>query len=73
MKVGLTYDLRAEYLALGYDDQETAEFDRADTIDAIEGSLRALGHVTEPIGSVISGMSNHPRFRWIPHRFRRAR
>jgi len=52
MKVGLTYDLRTEYLALGYDDQETAEFDRADTIDAIEGSLRALGHATERIGHV---------------------
>jgi D-alanine-D-alanine ligase len=52
MKVGLTYDLRAEYLALGYTDQETAEFDRADTIDAIEGSLQALGHVTERIGHV---------------------
>ena len=52
MKVGLTYDLRAEYLALGYDDQETAEFDRADTIDAIEGALQALGHATERIGHV---------------------
>jgi D-alanine-D-alanine ligase len=52
MKVGLTYDLRAEYLALGYDDQETAEFDRADTIDAIEGALLALGHATERIGHV---------------------
>jgi D-alanine-D-alanine ligase len=54
MKVGLTYDLRAEYLALGYNDQETAEFDRADTIDAIEGSLQALGHATERIGHVIN-------------------
>jgi D-alanine-D-alanine ligase len=54
MKVGLTYDLRAEYLAMGYDDQQTAEFDRADTIDALEGSLQALGHATERIGNVIS-------------------
>jgi len=54
MKVGLTYDLREEYLALGYDDQETAEFDRPDTIDAIEDSLQALGHATERIGSVIN-------------------
>jgi D-alanine-D-alanine ligase len=54
MKVGLTYDLRAEYLALGYDDQETAEFDRADTIDAIEDSLQALGHATERIGNVMN-------------------
>ncbi len=54
MKVGLTYDLRAEYLARGYDDEETAEFDRAETIDAIEGSLRALGHVTERIGNLMN-------------------
>jgi D-alanine-D-alanine ligase len=54
MKVGLTYDLRAEYLALGYDDQETAEFDRVDTIEAIEGSLQALGHATERIGNVMN-------------------
>ena len=54
MKVGLTYDLRSEYLALGYDDQQTAEFDRADTIDALEGSLQALGHATERIGNVLN-------------------
>jgi len=54
MKVALTYDLRAEYLALGYNDQETAEFDRADTIDAIAEALQAIGHVTERIGNVMS-------------------
>lgn len=54
MKFGLTYDLRTEYLALGYDEQETAEFDRADTIDAIEHSLQALGHQTERIGNVMN-------------------
>jgi len=54
MKVGLTYDLRAEYLALGYNDQETAEFDRVDTIEAIEQSLQALGHSTERIGNVMN-------------------
>ena len=32
MRVGLTYDLRSEYLAAGYGEEETAEFDRADTI-----------------------------------------
>ena len=36
MKVGLTYDLRLEYLAAGYSEDETAEFDRPDTIDAID-------------------------------------
>ena len=50
MKIGLTYDLREEYLALGYDEEETAEFDRGDTIDAIETALQALGYETDRIG-----------------------
>ncbi|NUQ64974.1 MAG: D-alanine--D-alanine ligase [Pirellulales bacterium] len=50
MLIGLTYDLRAEYLAAGYSEDETAEFDRPDTIDAIEKALRALGHSTDRIG-----------------------
>ncbi len=52
MNVGLTYDLRAEYLAAGYGEEETAEFDRPDTIDAIEAAVQELGHTTERIGHV---------------------
>ena len=52
MKVGLTYDLRAEYLAAGYGEEETAEFDRPDTIDALENAVRQLGHDTDRIGNV---------------------
>jgi D-alanine-D-alanine ligase len=52
MQIGLTYDLRSEYLALGYTENETAEFDRDETIEAIEASLRRLGHDTERIGHV---------------------
>lgn len=51
MHVGLTYDLRSEYLAQGYTEEETAEFDRDDTIEAIEGALGELGHRTERIGN----------------------
>ncbi len=51
MYVGLTYDLRAEYLAEGYSEEETAEFDRPDTIDSLAGALEALGHVTDRIGN----------------------
>lgn len=50
MHVGLTYDLRAEYLAAGYTEEETAEFDRAETIDAIEQALAELGHRPDRIG-----------------------
>ncbi len=51
MKIGLTYDLRSEYLAMGYSEEETAEFDREDTIAAIEKALRSLGHETDRIGN----------------------
>lgn len=51
MNIGLTYDLRSEYLAAGYSEEETAEFDRPSTIDAIDDALRALGHGTDRIGN----------------------
>lgn len=52
MRVGLTYDLRSEYLAAGYGEEETAEFDRDDTIDSLESALRELGHETDRVGNV---------------------
>ncbi len=52
MKIGLTYDLRDAYLAEGYDEEATAEFDRADTIDSLENAIRAVGHETDRIGHV---------------------
>jgi D-alanine-D-alanine ligase len=50
MKIGLTFDLRSAYLAEGYTLEETAEFDRDDTIDAIENALLELGFNTDRIG-----------------------
>jgi D-alanine-D-alanine ligase len=50
MKIGLTFDLRSDYLAAGYDEEETAEFDRDDTIQSIEKALNKLGHDTDRIG-----------------------
>lgn len=50
MKIGITYDLRSAYLAEGYSEEETAEFDRPDTIDAIDSALKQLGHTTDRIG-----------------------
>ena len=51
MLIGLTYDLRSSYLAHGYSEIETAEFDRDDTIDAIEKALLDAGHGTDRIGN----------------------
>lgn len=50
MLIGLTYDLRDEYLAAGYGEEETAEFDRADTIDSIQNAIKQLGHEVDRIG-----------------------
>ena len=50
MRVGLTYDLRSDYLALGFSMEETAEFDKEDTIAGIESALRELGYATDRIG-----------------------
>lgn len=52
MKIGLTYDLRQDYLDMGYSEEETAEFDKESTIEGIEKALHALGHKTKRIGHV---------------------
>src|SRR3989304_2605521 len=51
MIIGLTYDLRQDYLAQGYTEEETAEFDRPDPIESIESALEVLGHQTNRIGN----------------------
>jgi D-alanine-D-alanine ligase len=51
MHVGITFDLRDDYLRQGYGEEETAEFDGIDTIVAIEAALSALGHETDRIGN----------------------
>jgi D-alanine-D-alanine ligase len=51
MKVGITYDLRSEWLAQGYSELETAEFDREETVESVEAALAAAGYETERIGS----------------------
>ena len=51
MKIGLTYDLRADYLEMGYSREATAEFDREETVLAIESALQGMGHMTDRIGN----------------------
>lgn len=52
MLVGLTYDLRSDYEKEGYSEEETAEFDRESTIEAIDKTLQSLGYSTDRIGHV---------------------
>ena len=54
MYIGICYDLRDEYLRAGFSEHDTAEFDRADTIDALASALQRLGHHVERIGNVRS-------------------
>lgn len=51
MKVGLTYDLRSDYLKEGYSPEETAEFDKEETIEGIEHALTENGYETCRIGN----------------------
>ncbi|MBU1055139.1 MAG: ATP-grasp domain-containing protein [Proteobacteria bacterium] len=52
MLVGITYDLRNEYIAMGYSEEDCAEFDSEETIDAIETALLDIGYKTERIGHI---------------------
>jgi len=52
MRVGLTYDLRSDYLRRGYSPEETAEFDKEETIDGLAHAIAAHGHAVDRIGNV---------------------
>jgi D-alanine-D-alanine ligase len=52
LKVGITYDLRDDYLKQGYTHEETAEFDLPDTIEAIEKVIRDNGFQADRIGNI---------------------
>jgi len=56
MKIGLTYDLRSDYLKLGYSLEETAEFDKESTIENIEQAIQNAGYETVRIGHAQSLM-----------------
>lgn len=49
--IGLVYDLRNDYLAEGYSQEEVAEFDSESTIQELENAIRCLGHRTTRIGN----------------------
>src|ERR1700743_422681 len=52
MRIGVTYDLRSDYLAMGYGEEETAEFDSEVTIAALCSALAGLGPTPLRIGGV---------------------
>ena len=54
MLIGLTYDLRDEWRARGYGEEDVAEFDSTETIDALADTLAALGHAVDRIGSAFA-------------------
>jgi len=51
LKIGMTYDLRSDYLALGYKEEDVAEFDSDITISSIAEALAELGHKPVRIGN----------------------
>src|SRR6201996_6321271 len=52
MRIGVTYDLRNDYLALGHSEEETTEFDAEETIAAVCDALAGLGHAPVRIGGI---------------------
>ncbi|MDZ7741513.1 MAG: D-alanine--D-alanine ligase [Bacteroidota bacterium] len=54
MRIGLTYDLKEDYLKMGLSPEEAAEFDSIETIDAIERVLQDMGFSTERLGNAYS-------------------
>ena len=52
LRIGMTYDLRDDYLAAGYGPEDTAEFDSEETIVALERALGANGVEPLRIGNV---------------------
>lgn len=52
MRIGMTYDLKDEYLAAGFTADEVAELDSPVTVEAIASALVSQGHAVERIGSI---------------------
>src|ERR1700744_4578686 len=52
MRIGITYDLRADYRAMGMTEEETAEFDAIETIEALDDAISSMGYEVDRIGNV---------------------
>lgn len=73
MRIALVYDLRKDYLAMGFGEEETAEFDSEATISSIANTIKGLGHQVDRVGNIYdlskrlsSGLKKHqlPRKPW---------
>ncbi|MCE5187499.1 MAG: ATP-grasp domain-containing protein [Planctomycetaceae bacterium] len=49
--IGLVYDLRSEYLAQGFSEDDVAEFDSDATLASLEQTIQDCGYRTERIGN----------------------
>lgn len=54
IKIGLTFDLKEDYLKLGYTNEQVAEFDAPETIDALEDAITSMGFDVIRIGNIFS-------------------
>ncbi|MBF0319460.1 MAG: D-alanine--D-alanine ligase [Nitrospirae bacterium] len=54
MTIGLTFDLRTQYEAMGLSKEETAEFDSEETIDCLERAIECAGYTVNRIGNIHS-------------------
>ncbi|MBV6343740.1 D-alanine--D-alanine ligase family protein, partial [Candidatus Magnetobacterium casense] len=52
MNIGLTFDLRKTYEAMGFSSEETAEFDSEETIDCLAQSIKKAGYEVSAIGNI---------------------
>jgi len=52
VNIGITYDLKSEYLAKGHTPEQVAELDDEATVDAIHDALESLGHSVDRIGGI---------------------
>ncbi|MDD4869731.1 MAG: D-alanine--D-alanine ligase [Kiritimatiellae bacterium] len=51
LQIGLVYDLRKEYRTAGFSEEQSAEFDSEETIDALDTTLRSIGYDVQRIGN----------------------
>jgi D-alanine-D-alanine ligase len=65
MRIGITYDLKQDYISQGFSEEEAAEFDSIETIEGIESALIANGHEAIRIGNILSLIDElHSGKRW---------